>query len=121
MNKLSPCIAEAIGTFALIFVGIGAIKADPGTPRRRSRPWIDHRRHGLGNRRHLGRPPQPRRHLRLARWRQDRPQGRDQLLGLATHRRDTGQGSSAMDYSAAGLSSPAHHNSAVAPLRWPVS
>ena len=30
MNKLSPCIAEAIGTFALIFVGIGAIKADPG-------------------------------------------------------------------------------------------
>ncbi len=30
MNKLSACIAEAIGTFALIFVGIGAIKADPG-------------------------------------------------------------------------------------------
>jgi aquaporin TIP len=30
MNKLSPCIAEAIGTFALIFVGIGVIKADPG-------------------------------------------------------------------------------------------
>ena len=30
MNKLSPCIAEAIGTFALIFIGIGAIKAEPG-------------------------------------------------------------------------------------------
>ncbi len=27
MAKLRPCIAEAIGTFALIFVGIGAIKA----------------------------------------------------------------------------------------------
>ena len=27
MGKLRPCIAEAIGTFALIFVGIGAIKA----------------------------------------------------------------------------------------------
>lgn len=26
MNKLRPCIAEFIGTFALIFVGIGAIK-----------------------------------------------------------------------------------------------
>lgn len=25
MNKLAPCIAEAIGTFALIFIGIGAI------------------------------------------------------------------------------------------------
>jgi MIP family channel proteins len=30
MNKLSPCIAEAIGTFALIFIGIGAIHANPG-------------------------------------------------------------------------------------------
>jgi MIP family channel proteins len=30
MNKLSQCIAEAVGTFALIFIGIGAIKADPG-------------------------------------------------------------------------------------------
>ena len=30
MNKLSKCIAEAIGTFALIFIGIGAIKAEPG-------------------------------------------------------------------------------------------
>ncbi len=30
MNKLRPCIAEAIGTFTLIFIGIGAIKADPG-------------------------------------------------------------------------------------------
>ena len=30
MNKLSACIAEAIGTFALIFVGIGAIHANPG-------------------------------------------------------------------------------------------
>src|SRR5579863_5635402 len=30
MNKLSKCIAEAVGTFALIFIGIGAIKADPG-------------------------------------------------------------------------------------------
>lgn len=27
MGKLRPCIAEAIGTFALIFVGIGAINA----------------------------------------------------------------------------------------------
>jgi MIP family channel proteins len=27
MNKLSKCIAEAIGTFALIFIGIGAIYA----------------------------------------------------------------------------------------------
>jgi len=27
MGKLRPCVAEAIGTFALIFVGIGAIKA----------------------------------------------------------------------------------------------
>src|SRR5437660_9907939 len=26
MDKLRPCIAEFIGTFALIFVGIGAIK-----------------------------------------------------------------------------------------------
>ncbi len=26
MNKLRPCIAEFIGTFALIFIGIGAIK-----------------------------------------------------------------------------------------------
>jgi MIP family channel proteins len=25
MNKLAPCIAEAIGTFALIFIGVGAI------------------------------------------------------------------------------------------------
>lgn len=30
MEKLSKCIAEAIGTFALIFIGIGAIKAEPG-------------------------------------------------------------------------------------------
>jgi len=30
MNKLSACIAEAIGTFALIFIGIGAIRANPG-------------------------------------------------------------------------------------------
>jgi len=31
MEKLRPCIAEFIGTFALIFVGIGAIKtAGPG-------------------------------------------------------------------------------------------
>ena len=30
MEKLRPCIAEAIGTFALIFVGIGAIHANPG-------------------------------------------------------------------------------------------
>jgi MIP family channel proteins len=30
MNKLSACIAEAIGTFALIFIGIGAIHASPG-------------------------------------------------------------------------------------------
>ena len=30
MDKLSKCIAEAIGTFALIFIGIGAIKAEPG-------------------------------------------------------------------------------------------
>ena len=30
MNKLRPCLAEAIGTFTLIFIGIGAIKADPG-------------------------------------------------------------------------------------------
>ena len=29
MSKLRPCIAEAIGTFALIFIGIGAIKAAP--------------------------------------------------------------------------------------------
>ena len=27
MGKLRPCLAEAVGTFALIFVGIGAIKA----------------------------------------------------------------------------------------------
>jgi aquaporin TIP len=27
MAKLRPCLAEAIGTFALIFVGVGAIKA----------------------------------------------------------------------------------------------
>ncbi len=26
MDKLRPCIAEFIGTFALIFVGLGAIK-----------------------------------------------------------------------------------------------
>ncbi|HEY0369379.1 MAG TPA: aquaporin, partial [Chthoniobacterales bacterium] len=26
MNKLRPCIAEFIGTFALIFIGIGAIR-----------------------------------------------------------------------------------------------
>src|SRR5271154_5113868 len=30
MNKLSKCIAEAIGTFTLIFIGIGAIYANPG-------------------------------------------------------------------------------------------
>jgi len=30
MNKLAPCIAEAVGTFALIFIGIGAIHANPG-------------------------------------------------------------------------------------------
>lgn len=30
MNKLAPCIAEAIGTFALIFIGVGAIHANPG-------------------------------------------------------------------------------------------
>lgn len=30
MNKLAPCIAEAIGTFALIFIGVGAINANPG-------------------------------------------------------------------------------------------
>jgi MIP family channel proteins len=30
MNKFSQCIAEAIGTFALIFIGIGAIYANPG-------------------------------------------------------------------------------------------
>jgi len=30
MNKLSQCIAEAVGTFALIFIGIGAIYANPG-------------------------------------------------------------------------------------------
>jgi MIP family channel proteins len=30
MDKLRPCIAEAIGTFALIFIGVGAIHADPG-------------------------------------------------------------------------------------------
>jgi len=30
MNKLSQCIAEAVGTFALIFIGIGAINANPG-------------------------------------------------------------------------------------------
>ncbi len=29
MNKVRNCIAEAIGTFALIFIGIGAIKAAP--------------------------------------------------------------------------------------------
>src|ERR1051326_8073140 len=29
MNKLRPCLAEFIGTFALIFVGIGAIKTAP--------------------------------------------------------------------------------------------
>ena len=29
MNKLSQCIAEAVGTFALIFIGIGAINANP--------------------------------------------------------------------------------------------
>ena len=29
MDKLRPCVAEAIGTFALIFVGIGVIKAAP--------------------------------------------------------------------------------------------
>jgi glycerol uptake facilitator-like aquaporin len=27
MAKLRPCLAEAIGTFALIFIGVGAIKA----------------------------------------------------------------------------------------------
>jgi len=27
MSRLRPCIAEAVGTFALIFVGVGAIKA----------------------------------------------------------------------------------------------
>lgn len=27
MGKLRPCLAEAIGTFALIFIGVGAIKA----------------------------------------------------------------------------------------------
>jgi glycerol uptake facilitator-like aquaporin len=30
MEKLRPCIAEFIGTFALIFVGIGAIKTAGG-------------------------------------------------------------------------------------------
>ena len=30
MNKLAPCIAEGIGTFALIFIGIGAINAANG-------------------------------------------------------------------------------------------
>ena len=30
MNRFSQCIAEAIGTFALIFIGIGAINANPG-------------------------------------------------------------------------------------------
>jgi MIP family channel proteins len=30
MEKLSKCVAEAIGTFTLIFIGIGAIKAEPG-------------------------------------------------------------------------------------------
>lgn len=30
MNKLASCIAEAIGTFALIFIGVGAIYANPG-------------------------------------------------------------------------------------------
>jgi len=30
MEKLSKCVAEAIGTFTLIFIGIGAIKAGPG-------------------------------------------------------------------------------------------
>ena len=27
MGKLRPCLAEAVGTFALIFIGVGAIKA----------------------------------------------------------------------------------------------
>jgi glycerol uptake facilitator-like aquaporin len=27
MGKLRPCLAEGVGTFALIFFGIGAIKA----------------------------------------------------------------------------------------------
>ncbi len=27
MSRFRPCIAEAVGTFALIFVGVGAIKA----------------------------------------------------------------------------------------------
>jgi glycerol uptake facilitator-like aquaporin len=27
MARLRPCLAEAIGTFALIFIGIGGIKA----------------------------------------------------------------------------------------------
>jgi len=30
MNRLAPCIAEAIGTFALIFIGVGAIHAANG-------------------------------------------------------------------------------------------
>jgi MIP family channel proteins len=30
MNKLAPCIAEAVGTFTLIFIGIGAIHAANG-------------------------------------------------------------------------------------------
>ena len=30
MDKLSKCIAEAVGTFTLIFIGIGAIHANPG-------------------------------------------------------------------------------------------
>ena len=30
MKQIAPCIAEAIGTFALIFIGIGAIYANPG-------------------------------------------------------------------------------------------
>jgi MIP family channel proteins len=29
-NKLSQCIAEVVGTFTLIFIGIGAIYANPG-------------------------------------------------------------------------------------------
>jgi MIP family channel proteins len=30
MNKLAPCIAEGIGSFALIFIGVGAINAANG-------------------------------------------------------------------------------------------
>jgi Major intrinsic protein len=30
MNKLAPCIAEAIGTFTLFFIGVGAINAAHG-------------------------------------------------------------------------------------------